>query len=162
MSSPSAICPGCGLETAENNGPVHAYVITSPGCWRLFGQAQTLPVERLFVDAYMAQHPGGTGTQQRQSAAVHLIVLDAVLRHDQPSEKASDIARAAVDLGRTSRGFPELEAPTSWSHTVADVIERPATSSVYIRAVFEAWLHREPPELKRWTRSVLELLYGPT
>lgn len=56
-------CTGCGLRRPVEHGPVHAYVTTSPECWALFTQLPT-QTERMFTDAYMAQHPDGDDPRQ--------------------------------------------------------------------------------------------------
>jgi hypothetical protein len=69
------------------NGPTHAYVGASPACWALYGQASTLswgrsqhlPLDRLVLDAYGAQHPGKRQIRAVQSVAVHLLGLCTVL-----------------------------------------------------------------------------------
>jgi hypothetical protein len=75
------------------DGPTHAYVGASPACWRLYGQASTLswgrpdglPLERLVVNAYGAQHPGVREVRAVQSVAVHLMGLCMILeRGEEP------------------------------------------------------------------------------
>ena len=69
------------------NGPTHAYLGASPACWRLYGRVSTLswgrpddlPLDRLVVDAYGAQHPGQRQVRALQSVAVHLMGLCTVL-----------------------------------------------------------------------------------
>jgi uncharacterized protein DUF5946 len=71
----------------EFNGPTHAYVGASPACWRLYGQAtalswgrpEGLPLARLVVNAYGAQHPGTRQVRAVQAVAVHLMGLCMVL-----------------------------------------------------------------------------------
>lgn len=72
----SKACPQCRAVVPDIDGPVHAYVPTSPGCWITFGQPQAdemqrfryPPAHRHVVDAYMAQHPGDrTDRRDRQS-----------------------------------------------------------------------------------------------
>jgi hypothetical protein len=74
-------------------GPTHAYVGASPACWRLYGQVSTLswgpadglPLGRLVIDAYGAQHPGKRQIRSVQSVAVHLMGLCMVLeRGEEP------------------------------------------------------------------------------
>ena len=80
-------CPGCGLVLPVYAGPTHAYMGVSPACWRLYGQASTLswgardglPLLRLVVDAYGAQHPGTRQVRAVQSVAVHLMGLCKIL-----------------------------------------------------------------------------------
>src|SRR5882724_9955119 len=87
---PSA-CPGCRLMLPAFNGPTHAYVGASPACWRLYGQASALswgppdglPLARLVVNAYGAQHPGTRQVRAVQAVAVHLMGLCMVLERGQ-------------------------------------------------------------------------------
>jgi hypothetical protein len=80
-------CPGCGLLLADFQGPTHAYLGASAACWRLYGQVSLawwgspaeLPLDRLVVDTYGAQHPGRRQVRAVQSVAVHLMGLCAVL-----------------------------------------------------------------------------------
>jgi hypothetical protein len=68
-------------------GPTHAYVGASAACWRLYGRVTTLswgrpddlPLDRLVVDTYGAQHPGRRQVRAVQSIAVHLMGLCTVL-----------------------------------------------------------------------------------
>ena len=83
-------CIGCRAQVGEANGdgPEHAYVGASPGCWAIFGEVRareySLPGyaavgHRLTTDAYMVQHPGVEGRQSSQSVWVHLLGLYLVL-----------------------------------------------------------------------------------
>lgn len=85
----TSTCNGCGLVLPSEPGPVHAYVPSSPECWRELGLVQADELERfayppahgVVVDAYMAQHPGdGTDRRDRQSVYLHLVGLCAL--HD--------------------------------------------------------------------------------
>lgn len=59
-------CIGCGAAVPSTDGPTHAYIGASPGCWACYGQVLTkeysdyrfAPVHRLTVDTYAVQHPG--------------------------------------------------------------------------------------------------------
>jgi hypothetical protein len=83
----ASTCPGCGLVLPSYAGPTHAYMGASPACLRLFGRASTLswgqrdglPLLRLVVDAYGAQHPGVRQIRSVQSVAVHLMGLCTIL-----------------------------------------------------------------------------------
>jgi len=54
-----AVCPGCGSRLPAVEGPVHAYMTSSPACWaafnaviaREFGNPDLMPIHRLTVDA---------------------------------------------------------------------------------------------------------------
>jgi hypothetical protein len=88
-------------------GPVHKYVPSAPGCWKLFGEIQAdealrfgyPPAHRVVVDAFMAQHPGdGSDRRDRQSVFVHLAGLYAVLeRHVLPAQATNVLRRVLGD-----------------------------------------------------------------
>ena len=104
-------CPGCGLVLPRSDGPTHAYVVTSPSCWALFSESLTTVGYRLYTDAYMAQHPGGTDRRQVQSVAVHLVRLYACLEMGRSGSEASTITQEAVAYGRELGEFPKLVGP---------------------------------------------------
>ena len=91
-------------------GPTHAYLGASPACWRLYGQVSLawwggpddLPLDRLVVDAYGAQHPGRRQVRSVQSVAVHLMSLCNVLERGAEPRIALTrdrrIVRRALDL----------------------------------------------------------------
>lgn len=92
-------------------GPVHKYVPSAPGCWKIFGEVQAdealrfgyPPEHRLVVDAYMAQHPGdGQDRRDRQSVFVHLVALCALIEHSTPPDAVTRL------LGRVVRSRPDF------------------------------------------------------
>ena len=151
-------CPGCHLELPLEDGTTHAYVTTSAACWRLF--AETLPgiSERLFTDAYMAQHPTGDDPRQIQSVAVHLITLNAVLELGVAIDHASTIRAKGVEFGRLVGGFPSLNSPDSWDMTVADVALESVTTRQYVEHVWNRWKDHGVSEVGNWTGQVLGML----
>ena len=60
-------CVGCRGRVPDVEGPTHAYMQASPGCWQLYGElgatamaAQVVPEAAWYhVDCYAVQHPGG-------------------------------------------------------------------------------------------------------
>ncbi|MGH8871164.1 MAG: DUF5946 family protein [Acidimicrobiia bacterium] len=81
----TGFCPGCHAELDVSEGPTHRYIGASPACrdvyTRLLGGDPPMSgasLGPLLVDAYPAQHPGDDSPQATQSAAVHLLVLEAV------------------------------------------------------------------------------------
>jgi Family of unknown function (DUF5946) len=123
-------CPGCNEPVPDIEGPVHAYVPSAPGCWRVFGEVQAdeslrfgyPPEHRLVVDAYMAQHPGdGRARRDRQSVFVHLVALCAVLDSAVPrstSRACSVQSFAHVTAFRSSRDRPGRERSPSCERSV--------------------------------------------
>jgi hypothetical protein len=83
-------CPGCADSFDAVDGPVHPYMVSSPGCWAAFGERLAadyssparMAHHQVVVDAYAAQHPGdATLPQQVQSVGLHLMTLCLVLEH---------------------------------------------------------------------------------
>src|SRR3954453_17737105 len=87
-------CPGCGLVLPCHAGPTHAYMGASPAGRKFSGRASSLswghrdglPLMRLVVDAYGAQHPGVRQIRSVQSVAVHLMGLCTILERGPPAE----------------------------------------------------------------------------
>jgi hypothetical protein len=90
----TSVCRGCGLVMPIFAGPTHAYMGASPACWRLYGQASTLswghhdglPLLRLVMNAYGAQHPGTEQVRAVKSVAVHLMGLCTILERGAQAE----------------------------------------------------------------------------
>jgi hypothetical protein len=78
-------------------GPVHQYLVSSPGCWAIYGEVLAREFSdyrygrkhRLTADAYAVQHPGKPSTRTIQSVAVHLAGLYLVLERGLQIEKSS-------------------------------------------------------------------------
>ena len=76
-------CPGCGLTAPESAGPIPEEHSASAACWAVYGQvlarSYTDPgcraVHQMVVDAYAAQHAGGTSRREVQSVGLCLMTL---------------------------------------------------------------------------------------
>ena len=156
-------CPGCGASLEQVDGPTHRYIGASPACWRIYTTliAGGYPVVgsdnygNLLVDAYAAQHPGGDSPQARQSVAVHLVTLWAVLRAGADVEKAIDIRVRVVSVGRKTGGFEKLEpAPESYPMTVAALIASEpidaASIDLLVGGVLGSWLVEHESAIRHW------------
>jgi hypothetical protein len=149
-------CIGCGGYFEPLDGPTHAYMESSPGCWAAYGlvlareysNREYMTAHRLTVDTYAVQHPGRPSRRTSQSVGAHLIALYVVLELDEPVSRATAAIRKAVE----TVNFDWLEPPHSrGSITVADVL--PATTAgehlelvrKWARAAWEAWAphHRQ-------------------
>ena len=83
-------CIGCNARVPDIDGPTHAYIGASPGCWKIFGDVlsreygefRNPDYHRLTVDAYAVQHPGIESRRSTQSVGVHLIALHLVFEHN--------------------------------------------------------------------------------
>lgn len=159
----SEICPGCKASLEPVDGPAHSYIGASPACWQIYttllgGGYAIVGGDRygsLLVDAYAAQHPGIESPQARQSVAVHLITLWAILRAGADVEKAIDIRVRAVSVGKRTGGFQWLEpAPGSYPLTVAGLVStQPVDASsidLYVGGVFGAWMTSHEAAISNW------------
>lgn len=121
-------CLGCGAVFVAMQGPVHAYMDSSPACWHAFGQVlareytdpELSAVHRLSVDSYAVQHPGGDSRQAVQSVGIHLSRLCMLLERGLSPEHAN---AAMLRIGKMKASMYKLSRPTSLgSVTVADVL----------------------------------------
>ena len=135
-------CPGCGGLYAATDGPAHAYIGASTGCWARYGELlaleysdpQLMRWHRLTVDAYTAQHPGTPGRRSAQSVHVHLAGLYLVLeRHLDPRV----VARAMQALA-DGRPHAWLEPPPLATSSGLDQVLAAAGTGAYPAAV-RAW-----------------------
>ena len=159
----SEVCQGCKASLEPVDGPTHRYIGASPACWQIYttlgaGGYAVVGGDRygsLLVDAYAAQHPGVDSPQARQSVAVHLVTLWAILRAGADVEKAIDIRVRAVSVGKRTGGFEWLEpAPESYPLTVAGLISSDpidaASIDLYVGGVLGSWMTNHEHAIKRW------------
>ena len=121
-------CPGCGLDLPSTEGPTHAYMLSSPACWALFGEILAReyedpacwPAHQNTVDAYAVQHPGGADRRAVQSVHLHLVSLYLRLELGW-SDAAAKTAKQtlAKDLKSAFETLAPPEAP--WPRTVHDL-----------------------------------------
>ena len=143
-------CPGCGLLLPVEDGPVHAYIGSSPACWRRFGEvlAREFQDEKWFrphqitTDAYAVQHPGLPERRSIQSVALHLMTLGMVLERRLDPALAPRLHRQMA----ARPAFTWLEPPSMEGRmNVVDVLAArdPETHQRLIRQwaadVWEAW-----------------------
>ena len=163
------ICPGCKAPLEKIDGPTHRYIGASPACWQLYttlgaGGYAIVGSDSygdLLVDAYAAQHPGIDSPQARQSVAVHLVTMWAVLRAGADVEKAIDIRVRVVSVGRKTGGFEWLEpTPATYPLTVAGLISNEpidaASIDLLVGGALGAWLEIHRPTIKGWYDRYLE------
>ena len=113
----AARCVGRGGQFPDADGPAHAYMRGSPGCWQLYGELSARAYDNRIVpllhthsvDCYAVQHPGGSkrDRRQRQSVAVHLISLCLLLEFDQPPSAAAHGEPPRCHLRSRSRSTQE-------------------------------------------------------
>jgi hypothetical protein len=120
-------CFGCGGLVPDLDGPVHAYMLASPGCWALYAALEDwkagLPgsdrptLAQYLTDSYAAQHPANPDRRNRQSVAIHLMSLCASLESGVPGERLRYL------LGTwAGRDYPLLTPqPEAYELTARDV-----------------------------------------
>lgn len=143
--SATTSCPGCGLELAdEGRSPPDRYN-ASGACWGLFGEltADTISrndpefVHQHCVDAYGAQHPGGT--TKHITTVFSLVGLYLSVERGYTGR---EVQQAHTTLGELERSWPELPPPrTTGSVTVEEVVNAPSRDE-------------RDRALERWTESV--------
>lgn len=149
---------GCGAQVADGEGPRHPYMAAEPGCWSGFGELQVRLLSGgveapSVVDAYAAQHPGNAERErrQRQSVAVHLIVLCLSVEH---GVRGSDLTRfrsnvSARVLPRLGVGeWPVLTPPAQWGDLNAVTVSASpddrlgSAAREWSSQVWHAWSHQ--------------------
>ncbi len=126
-------CPGCGARFPASDGPVHAYMTSSPGCWAAFGQVlaaeysdvRLAAIHRLSVDAYAVQHPGDGSRSAIQSVGLHLARLMLELETPLAPARANDMMRR---MAAHKASLVELDPPARFTVTVADVAPHAGTA----------------------------------
>ncbi len=145
-------CIGCGADVPDEDGPVHRYLVASPGCWRLYGEvlvreytdAQYYSAHCLSVDAYAVQHPGTESPQTIQSEAVHLARLCLLIERGLAIEAAN---AAMARFAKNSKGKAHWLVPPSHKGaiTVVDIwnaVDAPAhrdAAWTWATCAWQAW-----------------------
>jgi hypothetical protein len=163
MSEKLVPCFSCGALAPGIEGPSHKYMLSSPGCWAIYGEILARdysdfnypPVHRLVVDAYAVQHPGKPMRQAIQSVVVHLIGLYLSL------EKGMGAKQVTQAIGRATRfsdQFLWLAPPGNLgSITVADVVktktleEYDRLGRAWARSAWEAWAGHHA-QIRKWAQ----------
>jgi len=148
-------CVGCGVQSPDTTGPVHAYIEASPGCWQMYCSLQDwknsldgddgVTIAQHLVDAYAVQHATNPDRRSRQSVAAHLMSLCASLEFDMPGMKLRSM------IGDwTHRDYPiHLPRPDHYPITVRTVTNETEDMRAVIvkemaRSTWSAWsLHHD-------------------
>jgi len=129
------------------DGPTHASLTASAGCWARFGQAVALqyadlrywPAHQILTDAYMLQHSGGTGQSSVRSAHVHLASLYARVCLGQAEARVIALRRALAAFDFNP--FPAWPEPGTSIASVAfpEPTAHVESAEVYATAVLDDW-----------------------
>ena len=146
-------CPGCGGAFEQIEGPIHAYMTSSPACWAAFGrlmaaeyeQAVLMAVHRLSVDAFAVQHPGDPADRRAvQSVGLHLARLYHTLRLTSDGIATN---RPMLDFTERKADLPQLAPPPAFAMTMADVEpaiggpDHAATVRRWAASALDDWTH---------------------
>lgn len=150
MAKRKGACPGCGARFYNEDGPTHAYMTSSPACWRAYGELlaaeysseDLMLIHRLTVDAYAVQHPGGNGRRAIQSVGLHL----AGLKFQLVDAVTPEVARKAMQkLSQHKASLVRLEPPRFFSMTITDVAplagsdEHVGAVTAWAKSAWEDW-----------------------
>lgn len=165
MAAPAeiSVCPGCGSRLPAVEGPIHAYMTSSPACWAAFGEVMAreyqnpdlMPVHRLSVDAWAVQHPGDGSRQAIQSVGLHLVRLMVQLDDGLSGEAANT---AMLGFAARKATLPVLTPPERYALTVAEVAGaiQPSDHILAVRAwaeaVWQDWSHAHV-FIRAWARG---------
>lgn len=137
-------CCGCGVEFGDQEGPTHAYMLSSPGCWAAYGQvlareyedhAAYSEIHRLTVDTYAAHHPGIDTPQARSSVGFHLSRIYLWLEFGWT---VSEIDAVMNEISAKRRAYRWLTPPrTRAAFSVADVLA--ATTPEAHKEIVRQW-----------------------
>jgi len=153
MSAATERCPGCGGAFAPMDGPVHAYMTSSPACWDAFGQLlaaeyssyELMAVHRLTVDCYAVQHPGNPAERRAvQSVGLHLARLSVQMEGLRPPDETNEVM---LDFARHKATLMPLPQPARFHVTVDQVAPHAGTDRhaekvrQWAQATWEDWAH---------------------
>jgi hypothetical protein len=76
----------CGAQVPDMDGPVHAYMDSTPGCWNRYGDILAreysdinyMKFHQITVDSFACQHYGVPSPQSIQSVNLHLASLHLI------------------------------------------------------------------------------------
>ncbi len=159
-------CPSCGLAAVDTGGPRPAEHAASAACFDRYGQllarsysnAAYRSAHQLVVDAYAAQHAGGTSRRQVQTVALCLMTLCLFVEDGVDPRNGPRLHQLMV---QHRPAFTWLQPPPQRDLlTVADVLgaadaaEHQRLVRDWAHQVWQAW---QPHHLtvRQWHRQAL-------
>jgi hypothetical protein len=161
--APVAACPGCGLRLPDSGESPPGRCNASAGCLRAYSDLLCYTVAKQdpafihqhAVDAYAAQHAGGT--TRNIAVAFGLIGMYLALERGYTGKQ---VQQAHVQIAKIRKDWPRLEPPVHPAPiTVRDVLEAPdgpekdARIRQWMAAVWASWADRQP-----WVRETADAL----
>ncbi len=162
------LCCGCGGAFEVIDGPVHAYMTSSPGCFAAFNELLAAEysdvllqkVHRLTVDAYAVQHPGSPDDRRCvQSVGLHLARLFVQLEHPMTPQRTNEVMG---DFAKDKASLIYLKPPAQFRLTVAHAApfagssEHDAKVRAWAEAAWHDWsAHHD--YVKDWVRQRVDL-----
>lgn len=165
MLNPSELCPGCGAKYEPSEGPVHAYMHSSPACFAAFNTVLVAEyaspalrdTHRLTVDTWAVQHPGSsTDRRAIQSVGLHLARLLLQLTCPRPPAETNAVM---LDFSRHKATMPALQPPSSFRITAADVapfagsLQHAEKVRDWAKATWQDWAHQHD-FIRRWVAEL--------
>lgn len=126
-------CFGCGALVPNIQGPTHKYMLSSPGCWQIYGQIlakeydpqqYNADIHRVTVDTYAVTHPGNNERKAIQSVHVHLVSLFCIYEKAMSGTEATYVLRNLAENKKLAATFVYLDPP-SFQQTlhITDVVK---------------------------------------
>jgi hypothetical protein len=148
-------CFACGAKSLNIDGECHEYMLSSPGCWAMFGEIMAREfsgekekywkAHQFTVDAYALQHIGRKKDKRAlNSVNIHLASLYVIFEEGVSFESAPEVRKQFSQYYKGKNLLEWLEPPTSFGKLT----------------VFEPW-NNENPDLhfeitEQWAKSVWE------
>ena len=164
-TSPTTICPGCGLVLPARGFPSPDRFNASGECWQLFSDLSTYTVAKQdpgflhqhAVDAYESQHAGGRA--RNITVVFGLIGLYLALERGFTGRQ---VQLAHMQIAKARKTWPRMDPPARPAPvTVRDVLNAPEgpQRDVILRrwmiSVSESWADQQ-----QWVRKVTDYTMG--
>jgi len=141
------ICFACSADVPDVEGPTHPYMLSSPGCWKLYSEMLALEyaarpydatVNRITVDTYAVSHPGRNERRAVQSVNGHLISLYYILEKGVSGEQATKILTRTLASPSLIHQFTWLDPPTLTNTLHITEVSHAPTLEAH-KALVRAW-----------------------
>lgn len=163
-------CFSCKAPVPDIQGPVHEYMNSASGCWKLYGDIlakeynpdfYNQDIHRITVDAFALQHPGKPERRAIQSVNAHLISLYCIYEKKLSGELATRILRRVVENKNITDNFVWLEPP-KFENTlnVTDVLkatnreEHERLVREWGNSVWQVWKEKHVQTIQKMAKSL--------